>query len=973
MGTWMSERDINSMPTMRPTSSSRRYVAGDLVLGRYKITGELGQGGMGVVYRCFDEIGGIDVALKALPPELSHNSVEMEEVRENFRLVHGLHHPHIAAATNLEKDSATGDYFLIMECVDGIGLRAWKKQGRGESEPPTPEGSTKALHRVLPIVKQIAAALDYAHSRKVIHRDIKPSNVMVMHDGTVKVLDFGLAAQIHTSMSRVSMVKYGTSGTGPYMAPEQWEGDYQNEATDQYALAVLTYELLAGRCPFETHDVSVMREIVLKSQPKPIPGLDAGTWHVLQKALSKERTERFESCEAFVDALGGEGFEQKVTKRTKKTTKILGMLAFLALLSVVGWGVISSYQSYQSYRFDTRVAVEAVARQSAEQQAEIDSLSASVDAALSGGDLKTAGAKLSELESVAGKGVGVTYRKRYESLAGSRETNKRYAEASVARERAAALDRGQGFGAKLDALEVKWREAEAARTGQQWGQALSAYDAVLSQEAELQAQDAARSQARKAQAASVSARQAAAGENAAVDAKLQWSKAEALDQEGQSAFSKGDFIAAGKSWQEAVRGYDGAKDHALSVQGYVAAKKAYEQALAKAVGGSGGLSTALMNQYGGEDWQTVLKQSRIGKASTNDPVEGRKVYAAALAALPLAVAAAQKGATPRVTIKATVDGRSVAATVRIAGKTEQTPFTVPLQRNRSYETYTTYSSKKRYKATEKRIIADWYGEKTVQITLEEQLEPEAGDELTVDLGGGVKMEMVWIPAGSFMMGSPSNEASRDSDETQHRVTLNRGYWMGKYEVTQEQWAHVMGSNPSSFKGAHNPVEEVSWDDCQAFIKKVNGLTSGAIRLPTEAEWEYACRAGTSTAYSFGNGADDLYRYGNYCERSCTMDFSWKDKDHVDGHDRTAPVGSFRSNAWGLQDMHGNVWEWCQDWHGDYSAGSVTDPAGPSSGSSRVLRGGSWDDEAGRCRSADRVRSDPSNRRYIIGVRVVLFR
>ena len=191
------------------TKPPRRFMTGDKILGRYRITGALGQGGMGTVFQCWDEVGGIDVALKAIPPELSHDTNEMEAVRDNFRLVEKLHHPHIAAAKTLEKDSATGDYYLIMECVEGLNLRKYLKRGGGKL----------ALDIVLPVVKQVANALDYAHSQKIMHRDIKPSNIMIMANGTVKVLDFGLAAQLHTSLTRVSHVHYGTSGTGPYMAP----------------------------------------------------------------------------------------------------------------------------------------------------------------------------------------------------------------------------------------------------------------------------------------------------------------------------------------------------------------------------------------------------------------------------------------------------------------------------------------------------------------------------------------------------------------------------------------------------------------------------------------------------------------------------------------------------------------------------------------------------------------------------------
>ena len=218
-----------------------------------------------------------------------------------------------------------------------------------------------------------------------------------------------------------------------------------------------------------------------------------------------------------------------------------------------------------------------------------------------------------------------------------------------------------------------------------------------------------------------------------------------------------------------------------------------------------------------------------------------------------------------------------------------------------------------------------------------------GEVQRVDLDGGVMLEMVWCPPGSFMMGSPEGEKGRDDDETQHEVTLTKGFWLGKYEVTQEQWDRVMGSNPSNFRGAKNPVGEVSWDDVQGFIEKLNAKGAGGFRLPTEAEWEYACRAGSTTAYCFGDDEQGLYSYAWY-----------RDNSGYEEH----PVGGKKPNAWGIHDMHGNLWEWCQDWYGKYPSGSVTDPGGPASGSCRVLRGGSWSYYPASCRSAIRLRVNP---------------
>lgn len=279
------------------TDAGRRWRAGEEILGRYVVVRELGQGGMGVVYECLDKVAGVKVAVKCLPPELSHNSVEMEEVRENFELVVGLRHPNIAGVRTLEQD-ARGEYFLVMDVAEGESLRKWLRRKWKSGGVPRVE--------VLSILRQLAAALDYAHEEKIIHRDVKPGNVMIDGRGRVKVLDFGLAAQIRTSLSRASQAYRGTSGTGPYMAPEQWEGQPQDARTDQYALGVMAYEMLAGRLPFENSELGVLREAVLKGEARGIAGVSEEAMGALRRALAKTAEERWESCGAFVMALAEE-------------------------------------------------------------------------------------------------------------------------------------------------------------------------------------------------------------------------------------------------------------------------------------------------------------------------------------------------------------------------------------------------------------------------------------------------------------------------------------------------------------------------------------------------------------------------------------------------------------------------------------------------------------------------------------------
>ena len=280
--------------------------------------------------------------------------------------------------------------------------------------------------------------------------------------------------------------------------------------------------------------------------------------------------------------------------------------------------------------------------------------------------------------------------------------------------------------------------------------------------------------------------------------------------------------------------------------------------------------------------------------------------------------------------------------------------------------------------------------RTIDITdITDTKTPKHGDKLTNKLD----MTFVYIKPGTFKMGSPESEPERLIDETLHNVELTKGFYMQTTEVTVGQWRQFVketgykteaetgdgcytwkGSSWEKVKGAYwdkpgfkqtgsNPVTCVSWNDVQKFIAWLNKKGEGSYSLPTEAQWEYAARAGTTTPFAFGNclSTDDANYDGNYPLKGCKKG---------EYRQKTISVGSLKANEWGLYDMHGNVWEWCQDWYGDYPTG-VVDPTGPSTGAHRVLRGGSWADYARRCRSAYRVRDASDNRFDYAGFRLVL--
>jgi len=279
----------------------------------------------------------------------------------------------------------------------------------------------------------------------------------------------------------------------------------------------------------------------------------------------------------------------------------------------------------------------------------------------------------------------------------------------------------------------------------------------------------------------------------------------------------------------------------------------------------------------------------------------------------------------------------------IVTEAKQLPLTITIEIPHTVEEF--YQEIETY---EKEVVvkpAGWFSKQVTEMQTETR---SVTKKRNVTRRKSLKMDLCSISAGEFIMGN------EDFGPT-YTVKITSGFFYGIFPVTQAQWEAVMGSNPSSFKRDDLPVEQVSWDDCQEFIKRLNAIGKGTFRLPTEAEWEYACRAGSSEAYCFGDNEKQLVDYAWYSDNS---------------NRQPQPVGKKKPNAWGLYDIHGNVWEWCQDWYGNYSSAMTLDPQGPTSGSNRVCRGGSWYHSASSATSAHRNKNVPTVRVSYMGFRIV---
>jgi formylglycine-generating enzyme required for sulfatase activity len=241
------------------------------------------------------------------------------------------------------------------------------------------------------------------------------------------------------------------------------------------------------------------------------------------------------------------------------------------------------------------------------------------------------------------------------------------------------------------------------------------------------------------------------------------------------------------------------------------------------------------------------------------------------------------------------------------------------------------------------MILPWFIPLSVPPAAQEKEPAKALKHMDVDLGDGIKLKLVYVEPGVFLMGSPKKEKTSPID-WQHEVEITKGFWMGVYEVTQEEYEKVLGQNPSKFKGARLPVERVNWYWAMEFCKKLSKKAGKTFDLPTEAEWEYACRAGTKTAFHYGDALGPGH-----------ANFNFPKKPNLAPLLKTAPVGSYEPNAFGLYDMHGNVSEWCKDWYdtGYYKISPRLDPQGPGNGPGHVLRGGNFARSAVECQSAAR--------------------
>ncbi|MFA5257028.1 MAG: SUMF1/EgtB/PvdO family nonheme iron enzyme, partial [Opitutales bacterium] len=910
-------------------------------LGDYEIERQLGAGAMGEVYLARQVRLDQRYALKVLPAALTQSADFERRFASEGRALAMLDHPNIVRVHNAGEDG--GRHFLAMQYVDGGSLEERLSASGGRLS----EGETRT------ILAQILSGLSYAHEKNVVHRDLKPANILLNSDGSCKISDFGLAlvagdeymqSIVQRSIVASQLAGYGRAkslnppadpdatlldstsqggrtarrtsangdaaafvGTLDYMSPEVRGGQSADARSDIYAVGVMAYQMLTGKKPLG----------MAKPPSKIAPGISPKWDAWVGRCMEIESSDRFQNANAAAAAL------PMPKRRRSFLPALFGAAALLCIAS--GGALLFLNKPAQP---DVKPAT--VQEVPAAKPVKPTSPEAPVPATvlLPGGLIVKSDPPGAEVR------VGA---------AGVRNTPSIFSELAP-REYPVTISL-EGY----DTVETKVLiEPDRYLEMPMFSLRRSIGSMLL--------------------------------DSAPVD--LEW---EIMDspQGPQPPAMTGNTpkllekVPTGDYLVEFRRaGWYPVRENVRVEAGKTA--KVHSEFKSGAISFSSNLSGVTWEFVYGPNLKVLPVWDGTVPATLADLPPGEYSVEFSHAGWPVV----RQSVTVLADRSVDAVGKFESGRIEVisdplgAGVIDEngdsigvTPLIIAEAVPGSYEFTVIHDD---FKASG--VSGDLTAGQTLRLAcvLEKISGAMSGEDWTVP---DCEIEMKWIDSGRFVMGSPPNEPKRDIDEgLQHRVTFKRGFWLGKYEVTQGQWEFVMGDNPSQFKGMgeNAPVDQVSWEDAMAFCAKLTEIERAARRLPdgyeyslpTEAQWEYACRAGTTTAFNYGDGMDSSM---------ANFDGNYPMGGGPDGVflERTTPVGSYKPNAWGLYDMHGNVWEWCHDWYGPYPRDAVDDPLGPESGTYRIARGGCWFYGAWHCRSAYRNNAMPGIRDNSYGLRLAL--
>jgi len=909
-------------------------------LGDYQVQSLLGAGAMGEVYLARQVRLDQKCALKILPAQLKQSLDFEKRFEREGRSLAKLDHPNIVRVLNASVSG--GRHFLAMEYVSGGSLEdIVARRGR------IPEVEAREF------LSEILSGLAYAHRAGIVHRDLKPANILVTEEGRCKIGDFGLALvageEYMQSVVRESIVKsqlagYGGAsslpgdadatiaadavpppsdaatllakgsrasrtggrpstrssdansfvGTIDYMSPEVRDGRGAADArSDVFAIGIIAYQLLTGSKP---------RGIRPRLASQLVKGLSPKWDQWIFKCTEQDPDDRFQSAGEALKALPHAG-------GGRRGLPLLAVAAgAAALVAAVGAGWFFGVRMPQ-VRAERERAVQAENARRAEEE-RIAAEKARAEAAAKAEAARREAARGGVIIRTTPPGAQVLFGAVAVETAPCTIKDLKLGKYPV-RVRMAGYDNWDG---EAEVVENDFSEVDVVLTRQGGVLAVTSNPSGLT--------------------ALVSCTSPEGGAAKPADATVKTPAKLTLPTGDYSVEFRRENFAPAKESVRVARGSAAEAGHAFPsggltlkshLEGAYWTIRSAPEASAGLVGKSGSAPATLADipvgeyaiEFAHDGWANVTRRATVA-AGVTDALD---------AAFPVG----------QVRIQSVPDGAT------ICDEEGDVIGTTPATLKDLAPGEVKYSLRHDgYRDAE--VSGTVKDKETLQLSAQlEELPkaPVAGDDWTVP---DAQVEMIWVAPGSFTMGSPEGEEHREGDEAQHRVTLTKGFWLGKFEVTQSQWQAVMGNNPSRFAGAGNlPVEKVSWNDAIRFCRKLTQVERAAGRLPegyaydlpTEAQWEYACRAGSSGPYA-GNGI--------------LKDMGWF-TGNAGGS--TQPVGSKRPNAWGFYDMHGNVWEWVHDWYSTGTTDALADPEGPGTGNWPVERGGGWNSGEDQCRAAKR--------------------
>ncbi len=869
------------------------------------------KGGMGLIYQATDMNLRSTVVLKKsrFVDEQSRSAFEREA-----RLLYGLRHNALPRVIDyfITEDSSQ---FFVMEFIPGQDLSEMLSDRIEHGEGPFP------ITQVLEWGDQLLDALHYLHMHDppIIHRDIKPQNLKLMPNGQIILLDFGLAKGAVSGMTLSASIQ----GYTPNYAPlEQMRGSGTDARSDIYSLAVTMHCLLSGQMPPD----AVSRAIeTLSAQPDPLrplhevnPSFPLPVSEALQRACSLNQNERPLTAQAMREVL-----RQARAKLSRVDSQILSELKFDTNPGAKSAPPRTAHDG--SPKANAAAAFEKQSVKAQPVQAE----------PLASADVEST--NRTPLDSPAGKAQEAAVEALVENAASANEPLRQPSQPVAAAATAASVQ-AENHAPVIQAVLAAHLTTPAATP---------AAEEVPAAIPERQAQETIEDLSSQAPGEAEPERQR-------FDTVIGFpAEAEAAEEERQRFDTLVDFQLLETAVAEPERQRFDSLVNALAA---VTTANEPEPALAEAVPNpvvvqaekpvkdtppkpSGQLRpTSLFVIEHKDDGKHVLEPEVVAAAGRNERrVPNAKPAHEAKPALP----AAQEPAN-----------RKLAPNPRpINAKPKQRPFIdQPTSLRRDNQL-----AHEVEKPSQGDVLPNIDLTGVFATPAPAAVTPKGMRSYTEVIALNVRMEMHAIPGGEFLMGSPEKQGYAD-EYPQHRATLSP-FYIGKYPITQAQWRAVMRTSSSHFNGPNHPVDSVTWDEAFEFCRRLSYATSRIYRLPTEAEWEFACRAGMQTQFNYGDEEEFIVQYA-WCL--------------TNSGNHTHPVGEKKPNGWGLYDMHGNVWEWCHDWYGaDYYQHSPSvNPFGPAKGTSRVLRGGSWYSLPNYCRNAGRSNHQPDLRDPLVGFRVV---